>query len=238
VPVSESAASEIRALSGGWGRTLVFVYGVFAVAATGRSMVQLLVDPGRAPLAYSLSLLAAVIYLVATVCLVVGGNWGWRIAGIAVAMAVMNVTTYGFQLVAARILGPAEYGALAGLMALLLVLSVLQLGLQATAARRISSTPGHVAQIERTIMAVTYRAALALGGLTLLASPLVWLALRLDDPVPAVLLAVATVAVARVVMAVTVVAVAAIVAHAVIVVLAAKARAAMTTARTPAFRIS
>jgi O-antigen/teichoic acid export membrane protein len=114
-------------------------------------------------------------------------------AGIAVAMAVMNVTTYAFQIVAARLLGPAEYGALAGLMAVLLVLSVLQLGLQATAARRISAEPGHVAQIERTILAVTYRAALALGGLTLLASPVVWLMLRLDDLVPAVLLAAAAV---------------------------------------------
>lgn len=108
-------------------------------------------------------------------------------------MAVMNVTTYGFQIVAARLLGPPEYGALAGLMALLLVLSVLQLGLQATAARRIAAEPDHVAQIERTILAVTYRAALALGALTLLAFPAVWLLLRLNDPVPAVLLAAATV---------------------------------------------
>jgi hypothetical protein len=74
---------------------LVFVYGVFAVAATGRSVVQLLVDPGRAPLAYSLSLLAAVIYLVATACLVIGGNWGWRIAGIAVAIELLGVITVG-----------------------------------------------------------------------------------------------------------------------------------------------
>ena len=51
-------------LSSGWGRALVFVYGVFAVAATGRSAVQLGLDADRAPLAYSLSLVAAVIYLV------------------------------------------------------------------------------------------------------------------------------------------------------------------------------
>jgi O-antigen/teichoic acid export membrane protein len=30
---------------------------------------------------------------------------------IAVAMAVMNVTTYGFTILAARLLGPEEYGA-------------------------------------------------------------------------------------------------------------------------------
>jgi len=114
-------------------------------------------------------------------------------AGIAVAMAVMNVATYAFQMVCARVLGPSEYGAVAGLTALLMVIAVLQLGLQATAARRISSTPGHVAQIERVIMRVTYRAALALGTVMLLLSPVVWAVLRLDSLVPAVLLAVAAV---------------------------------------------
>ena len=114
-------------------------------------------------------------------------------AGIAVAMGVMNVATYGFQMVAARLLGPEAYGAIAGLMALLMVVAVLQLGLQATAARRISATPGHVAQIEDVILGVTYRAALGLGLLLLLASPAVWLLLRLDSIVPALLLALAAV---------------------------------------------
>ena len=114
-------------------------------------------------------------------------------AGIAVAMGVMNIGTYGFQMVAARLLGPQEYGAVAGLMALLLVMGVLQLGLQATAARRIAATPGHVAQIELTILRVTYRAALALGALMLVLSPAVWVVLRLDNPVSAVLLAIAAV---------------------------------------------
>ncbi|MCW2843716.1 MAG: Polysaccharide biosynthesis protein, partial [Nocardioides sp.] len=114
-------------------------------------------------------------------------------AGIAVAMAVMNVATYAFQMVAARVLGPASYGAIAGLMALLMVIAVLQLGLQATAARRISATPDHVAQIEQVILGVTYRAAFALGAFMLLASPAVWVLLRLDSPLPAVMLAVAAV---------------------------------------------
>jgi O-antigen/teichoic acid export membrane protein len=114
-------------------------------------------------------------------------------AGIAVAMAVMNVATYTFQMVCARILGPSEYGAVAGLTALLMVIAVLQLGLQATAARRISAAPGHVAQIENVIMRVTFRAALVLGAVMLLASPVVMLVLRLDSLLPAVLLAVAAV---------------------------------------------
>ena len=87
-------------------------------------------------------------------------------------MGVMNVATYGFTMIAARLLGPQSYGALAALMATLLVITVLQLGLQATAARRISAEPEHVAQIERTILGVTYRAALALAVLLLVLAPL------------------------------------------------------------------
>lgn len=109
-------------------------------------------------------------------------------AGIAIAMAVTNLGTYAFQMVAARLLGPSQYGAVAGLMALLMVLSVVQLGLQATAARRIAAAPEDVAAIEQTVLTATWRAALALGALAVVASPLVWWLLRLDGPVPAVLL--------------------------------------------------
>jgi O-antigen/teichoic acid export membrane protein len=112
---------------------------------------------------------------------------------IAVAMAVMNVATYGFTMIAARLLGPQAYGAFASLMATLLVITVLQLGLQATAARRIAAEPDHVAQIEKTILGVTYRAAVALGALLLVLAPLVNLVLRLDSMPTAVLLAVVSV---------------------------------------------
>lgn len=109
-------------------------------------------------------------------------------AGIAIAMAVTNVGTYGFQMVAARLLGPSQYGAVAGLMALLMVLSVLQLGLQATAARRIAAAPEDVAAIEQTVLTTTWRAALVLGALSTAAAPLVWELLRLDGLLPALLL--------------------------------------------------
>ncbi|MFC5729854.1 MULTISPECIES: hypothetical protein [Nocardioides] len=82
-------------LSTGWGRALVFGYGVFAVAATGRSAVQLGMHADRAPLAYSLSLLAAVIYLLATTCLLLGGRTGWRLAGVAVLIELVGVLSVG-----------------------------------------------------------------------------------------------------------------------------------------------
>ncbi len=109
-------------------------------------------------------------------------------AGIAIAMAVMNIGTYAFQMVAARLLGPSQYGAVAGMMALLMVLSVVQLGLQATAARRIAAAPADVAAIEQTILTTTWRAALLLGAVAVAASPAVAWLLRLDGLLPAVLL--------------------------------------------------
>jgi len=112
---------------------------------------------------------------------------------IAIAMGIMNVATYGFTMIAARLLGPGSYGALASLMATLLVVGVLQLGLQATAARRISADPMHVAQIERSILALTYRAAAVIGLVMLALAPVVDIVLRLDSFAAAAVLAVTAV---------------------------------------------
>jgi O-antigen/teichoic acid export membrane protein len=105
----------------------------------------------------------------------------------------MNVTTYAFTMLAARILGPEAYGAMAGLMATVLVIGVIQLGVQATAARRVAADPRDHAEIERNVVAVTTWMALLLGALLLLASPLLMVLLRLDDIGPAILVAVAAV---------------------------------------------
>lgn len=56
----------------GIGRILIAVYGILALAATGRSVVQILTKFDAAPLAYSLSALAALVYIVATVALILG----------------------------------------------------------------------------------------------------------------------------------------------------------------------
>jgi hypothetical protein len=50
----------------GFGRILVFVYGVFALAATARALVQLATQASTAPVAYALSLFSGLVYIVAT----------------------------------------------------------------------------------------------------------------------------------------------------------------------------
>jgi len=58
--------SDADGTSHGLGRMLVAVYGVFAIAATARSVYQLSTKAGEAPFAYGLSALAAIVYIVAT----------------------------------------------------------------------------------------------------------------------------------------------------------------------------
>ncbi|MGP9536906.1 hypothetical protein ACT3SP_02790 [Brachybacterium sp. AOP43-C2-M15] len=53
---------------------LIAVYGIFALSATARSLVQVLRDFSFAPIAYGLSLLAALTYIAVTVALVRGGR--------------------------------------------------------------------------------------------------------------------------------------------------------------------
>ena len=53
----------------GIGRLLVAVYAVFAVSSSARAIYQLATKFEDAPVAYSLSALAAVVYIVATVAL-------------------------------------------------------------------------------------------------------------------------------------------------------------------------
>lgn len=67
-----TAAGPQTGINTGLGRTLTAGYALFALAATGRSTVQLISDAGKAPLAYALSAAAAVIYLAATACLGIG----------------------------------------------------------------------------------------------------------------------------------------------------------------------
>lgn len=82
-----------RAL-GGPGVLLVVVYGVLALAATGRSVLQISEYFERAPLAYLLSAFAAVVYVLATWCLARGGRWV-RVGIVACAVELVGVLVVG-----------------------------------------------------------------------------------------------------------------------------------------------
>ncbi|MGP5305531.1 hypothetical protein [Brachybacterium alimentarium] len=70
-PVSPGATG---ASSRGFEAVLIVVYGLFSLAATARSSVQMLRDFSFAPVAYLLSLVAALTYIAVTIALVRGGR--------------------------------------------------------------------------------------------------------------------------------------------------------------------
>jgi O-antigen/teichoic acid export membrane protein len=114
-------------------------------------------------------------------------------SAVAVATSVMNVATYGFTMLAARIIGPSEYGAFVACLNLLVILQVVALGLQATAARRIAVDLDNVATIEGAILRTTTRVSVAVGALLLVLVPAVDALLNLDSLATAAVVAVAAV---------------------------------------------
>ncbi|MEO5921828.1 MAG: hypothetical protein ABIQ01_11870 [Pseudolysinimonas sp.] len=87
----------------GAGRVLVAVYAILAIAATGRSVFQIIDRFGEAPIAFSLSAVAAVVYVVATVALALG----WR----RVALATICFELAGVLLIGTiSVLAPALLG--------------------------------------------------------------------------------------------------------------------------------
>ena len=88
--------TEPRSRMTGIGRVLVIVYAVMALAATGRSFVQIVRRFDEAPLAYSLSALAAIVYIIATLGLVFARRRGWyTIAWVAIVFELAGVLIVG-----------------------------------------------------------------------------------------------------------------------------------------------
>jgi NhaP-type Na+/H+ and K+/H+ antiporter len=79
----------------GPGRVLVALYALFALAAGARAAVQIATQFDEAPLAYLLSALAAVVYIVATIGLARGGRGGRRTAVIACSVELLGVLVVG-----------------------------------------------------------------------------------------------------------------------------------------------
>ena len=90
-------------LATGIGRVLIAVYGILALAATGRSVVQIIEKFSFAPFAYTLSAVAAVVYIVATLALALRRD---RLAWVTIGFELVGVLVVG----ALTLLAPAVLG--------------------------------------------------------------------------------------------------------------------------------
>ena len=97
----------------------------------------------------------------------------------AAGMMVMNVLLYLFTLSASRLLGPEEFGAVSAFLGIILVANVGALALQATAARRIATSPAaHRDEVAHDVIVSTWHVALGLSAVFLLATPILMVALH------------------------------------------------------------
>jgi hypothetical protein len=91
----EPAAARPDSTRTGPGRLLIAVYGLFALAATARAAVQIATKFDHAPVAYLLSAFAGVVYILATVTLVVGSPAARRIAVVSCSVELVGVLAIG-----------------------------------------------------------------------------------------------------------------------------------------------
>jgi hypothetical protein len=96
------------ALNTGLGRLLLFVYGVFALSASARALVQITSKFSEAPLAYLLSALAGLVYIAATVGLAIGGERGRRIAFTSCSIELIGVLVVGTLSIADAVAFPDD----------------------------------------------------------------------------------------------------------------------------------
>jgi hypothetical protein len=78
----------------GFGRVLVFVYGILAFAASGRATFELTTKFSQAPFPYAMSIVAAVVYILATWALATNHR---RIALGAVSFELAGVLAVGLS---------------------------------------------------------------------------------------------------------------------------------------------
>lgn len=79
----------------GVGRLLILVYAVFAISSTARASFQVITKFEEAPVSYSLSLLSALVYVLATVSLAKSSPAWKTIALASVIFELIGVLTIG-----------------------------------------------------------------------------------------------------------------------------------------------
>lgn len=84
--------AESQELQHGFGRVVVAIYAVFALSASARSLFQLATKAAEAPVAYGLSAVAGVVYVIATFALATDRK---RLAAWTISFELIGVLVVG-----------------------------------------------------------------------------------------------------------------------------------------------
>ena len=100
--------STVPARGRGVSSVLIAVYGILALAATGRSIVQIATRFDTAPLAYLLSALSALVYILATLALIKRGPFWYRVAWATISFELLGVLVVGVLSIVDPVLFPSD----------------------------------------------------------------------------------------------------------------------------------
>lgn len=74
---------------------ILAMYVVFVIGSVSRATAQILTRYDEAPLAYTLSAIAAAIYVVATIALALPGPRAWMVSVVAISIELIGVLSVG-----------------------------------------------------------------------------------------------------------------------------------------------
>jgi O-antigen/teichoic acid export membrane protein len=106
---------------------------------------------------------------------------------VAAGMMTQNITVYAYNVLAARLLVPREFGALTALFGIILVGAVASLGLQAVTARRLAVAPEVRGEVIAATLRVTALVAGIVGAAVAATTVVLTPALKLDSHWPVIL---------------------------------------------------
>ena len=93
--MSTSPTTPQRRRTFGAGRVLITVYAILAIGATSRAVYQIFTAYSTAPLPITLSALSGLIYVLATVALILPGEGWYRTAWITISFELAGVLVIG-----------------------------------------------------------------------------------------------------------------------------------------------
>ena len=102
---ARSSHEAVNPRTSGPGRLIIALYAVFVVGSLSRATVQIATRFEQAPLAYTLSAVAGVIYVVAAVSLALRGPRAWWVSLVAISTELVGVLVVGLW----SVLDPAAF---------------------------------------------------------------------------------------------------------------------------------
>ncbi len=77
------------------GIVLIFVYAILAIGATSRAIYQIVTVYSQAPIPITLSAISGVIYILATLALLLPGRTWYRVAWVTISFELLGVLVVG-----------------------------------------------------------------------------------------------------------------------------------------------